>query len=132
MRRKPPGKLLPSAHAVDREFRVIRRSIRPAFRSPSAYGLCMDEDVIGTMFYVMDMVEGRILWDQSLPDYEPAERRAIYMAQIKTLADLHNTDYASVGLGDFGRPATISPARSTAGPSSTRPPRPSASRRSSG
>ncbi|MDR3510019.1 MAG: phosphotransferase family protein [Caulobacteraceae bacterium] len=104
MRRKPPGKLLPSAHAVDREFRVISALHPTGFPVARPYGLCVDEDVIGTMFYVMDMVEGRILWDQSLPAYEPAERRAIYMAQLKTLADLHNTDYVKVGLSDFGRP----------------------------
>ena len=104
MRRKPPGKLLPSAHAVDREYKVITALYPTGFPVARSYGLCTDESVIGTMFYVMDMVEGRILWDQQLPQYEPAERRAIYMAKIKTLADLHNTDYAAIGLEDFGRP----------------------------
>jgi len=104
MRRKPPGKLLPSAHAVDREFKVISALHPTGFPVARPYGLCTDEGVIGTMFYVMDMVEGRILWDQSLPQYEPAERRAIYMAKLKTLADLHNTDVEAVGLSDFGRP----------------------------
>ncbi|MEO8812738.1 MAG: phosphotransferase family protein [Caulobacteraceae bacterium] len=104
MRRKPPGKLLPSAHAVDREFRVIS-ALRPTgFPVPRPYGLCTDESVVGTMFYVMEMVEGRILWDQSLPGYPPAERHAIHMAAIDTLAALHNTDYQAVGLADFGRP----------------------------
>jgi aminoglycoside phosphotransferase (APT) family kinase protein len=68
------------------------------------YGLCTDDSVIGTWFYVMDMVEGRVLWDQSLPQYQPAERTAIFRAKIKTLADLHNTDYVAVGLEDFGKP----------------------------
>jgi len=104
MRRKPPGKLLPSAHAVDREFRVISALSPTGFPVPRPYGLCQDEAVIGTMFYVMDMVEGRILWDQSLPDYAPAERHAIHMAALKTLTDLHNTDYKAVGLESFGRP----------------------------
>lgn len=104
MRRKPPGKLLPSAHAVDREFRVISALYPTGFPVARPYGLCTDEGVIGTMFYVMDMVEGRILWDQTLPQYEPAERHAIYMAKLKTLADLHNTDHVKVGLSDFGRP----------------------------
>jgi len=104
MRRKPPGKLLPSAHAVDREFKVISALHPTGFPVAKPYGLCTDEGVIGTMFYVMDMVEGRILWDQSLPQYEPAERHAIYMAKLKTLADLHNTDYQAVGLGDYGKP----------------------------
>ncbi|MBS0409376.1 MAG: phosphotransferase [Proteobacteria bacterium] len=104
MRRKPPGKLLPSAHAVDREYRVISALGPTGFPVPRTYGLCQDESVIGTMFYIMDMVEGRILWDQTLPQYEPAERHAIHMAALKTLADLHNTDYKAIGLEDFGRP----------------------------
>ncbi len=103
MRRKPPGKLLPSAHAVDREFRVISALYPTGFPVPRPYGLCTDEGVIGTMFYVMDMVEGRILWDQALPAYPPAERHAIHMAALKTLTDLHNTDYRAVGLEGFGR-----------------------------
>ena len=104
MRRKPPGKLLPSAHAVDREFKVISALGTTSFPVAKAYALCMDEAVIGTIFYVMDMVEGRILWDLTLPDYAPTERAAIFDAQIKTLADLHNTDYAAIGLSDFGKP----------------------------
>jgi aminoglycoside phosphotransferase (APT) family kinase protein len=104
LRRKPPGKLLPSAHAVDREYRVITALGRTGFPVARTWGLCTDESVIGTMFYVMDMVEGRVLWDQSLPQYEPAERRAIYMAKIDTLAALHNTDYAAIGLEDYGKP----------------------------
>ena len=104
MRRKPPGKLLPSAHAVDREFKVINALYPTGFPVARPYGLCLDEGVIGTMFYVMEMVEGRILWDQTLPAYEPAERHAIFMGTAKTLADLHNTDVEAVGLGDFGRP----------------------------
>jgi aminoglycoside phosphotransferase (APT) family kinase protein len=74
------------------------------FPVAGTYGLCTDDAVIGTWFYVMDMVEGRILWDQSLPQCEPSERRAIFMDKIKTLADLHNTDYQAIGLGDFGKP----------------------------
>jgi aminoglycoside phosphotransferase (APT) family kinase protein len=104
MRRKPPGKLLPSAHAMDREFRVISALHPTGFPVARPYGLCVDDEVIGTMFYVMEMVEGRILWDQSLPAYAPAERHAIHMAALKTLADLHNTDVAAAGLESFGRP----------------------------
>jgi aminoglycoside phosphotransferase (APT) family kinase protein len=104
MRRKPPGKLLPSAHAVDREFRVISALHPTGFPVARPYGLCTDDAVIGTMFYVMEMVEGRVLWDQSLPAYAPAERHAIHMASIRTLAALHNTDYRAVGLEGFGRP----------------------------
>jgi aminoglycoside phosphotransferase (APT) family kinase protein len=104
MRRKPPGKLLPSAHAVDREYKVITALYPTGFPVARSYGLCTDDSVVGTMFYIMDMVEGRILWDQALPQYEPAERHAIYMAKLKTLADLHNTDYEAIGLADYGRP----------------------------
>ncbi len=103
MRRKPPGKLLPSAHAVDREYRVITALYPTGFPVPRTYGLCLDEDVVGTAFYVMDKVEGRILWDQSLPASAPAERHAIHMAALRTLAALHNTDYEAIGLTDFGR-----------------------------
>ena len=104
MRRKPPGKLLPSAHAVDREYRVISALHPTGFPVPRPYGLCLEDSVVGTMFYIMDMVEGRVLWDQSLPDCAPAQRHAIHMAAVTTLADLHNTDYRAVGLEDFGRP----------------------------
>jgi aminoglycoside phosphotransferase (APT) family kinase protein len=104
MRRKPPGKLLPSAHAVDREFRVISALHPTGFPVPRPDALCTDEEVIGTMFYVMDRVEGRVLWDQTLPAYAPTERHALHMAALRTLADLHNTDYKAIGLADFGRP----------------------------
>lgn len=104
LRRKPPGKLLPSAHAVDREFKVISGLWPTGFPVARPWGLCTDESVIGTMFYVMDHVEGRILWDGSLPDYQPAERAAIYQAKLETLAALHNTDVAAAGLSDYGKP----------------------------
>jgi aminoglycoside phosphotransferase (APT) family kinase protein len=103
MRRKPPGKLLPSAHAVDREYRVITALYPTGFPVAKSYGLCTDDSVVGTWFYVMDMVEGRIIWDQSLPHNTPAERYPIYMAQVTTLAALHNTDYKAIGLEDYGR-----------------------------
>jgi len=104
LRRKPPGKLLPSAHAVDREYKVISALGPTGFPVAKTYALCTDDAVIGTWFYIMDMVEGRILWDQSLPQYAPAERNAIFKAKIKTLADLHNTDYVQIGLEDYGKP----------------------------
>ncbi|HWT51349.1 MAG TPA: phosphotransferase family protein [Caulobacter sp.] len=104
LRRKPPGKLLPSAHAVDREFKVISGLHQARFPVARPYALCLDEAVIGTIFYVMDNVEGRILWDGTLPDYAPAQRRAIYEAEIDTLAALHTVDYAAVGLADYGKP----------------------------
>jgi len=104
LRRKPPGKLLASAHAVDREYKVISALYPTGFPVARSYGLCADDSVIGTMFYVMDMVEGRILWDQTLPQLSPVERRAIFMAKLKTLADLHNTDYVAIGLEQYGKP----------------------------
>jgi len=103
LRRKPPGKLLPSAHAVDREFRVISALYPTGFPVAKPFGLCLDESVIGTIFYVMDSVDGRILWDGSLPGCAPSERTAIYEAKIATLAALHATDYQAVGLEDFGK-----------------------------
>ena len=104
LRRKPPGLLLASAHAVDREFRVISALHPTGFPVARPYALCTDESVIGTIFYVMDMVEGRILWDQSLPHYRPADRGAIFGAKLSTLARLHGADPSALGLGDFGKP----------------------------
>jgi aminoglycoside phosphotransferase (APT) family kinase protein len=104
MRRKPVGKLLPSAHAVDREYKVITALHSTGFPVPRTYGLCTDDSVVGTMFYVMDHMQGRIFWDQTLPNYEPEMRHKLHMASVKTLADLHNTDYVAIGLEDFGRP----------------------------
>jgi aminoglycoside phosphotransferase (APT) family kinase protein len=103
MRRKPPGNLLPSAHAVDREFMAINALYPLGYPVARPYGLCMDESVVGTIFYVMDNVEGRILWDGTLPDYKPAERRAIYEAKVKTFADLHNVDWKKAGLEGYGK-----------------------------
>ncbi|MEW5864626.1 MAG: phosphotransferase family protein [Pseudomonadota bacterium] len=104
LRRKPPGKLLPSAHAVDREFRVIRALHAIGFPVARPHVLCEDESVIGTAFYVMDYVEGRVLWDQSLPGMTQAERRAIYDELNRVIALLHTVDYRAAGLADFGRP----------------------------
>ena len=104
MRRKPPGKLLPSAHAVDREYKVITALGTTGFPVPRTYCLCEDESVVGTMFYIMEMVDGRILWDPQLPGLDAAGRRPIFEAKIKTLAQLHNTDYEAIGLADFGKP----------------------------
>ncbi|MFP4519278.1 MAG: phosphotransferase [Oceanicaulis sp.] len=104
LRRKPPGKLLPSAHAVDREFKVMRALGGEGFPVPKMHGLCEDGSIIGTAFYVMDFVEGRIFWDPYLPDLDPSERAAIYDASNATLAQLHSIDYEKVGLGDYGKP----------------------------
>jgi aminoglycoside phosphotransferase (APT) family kinase protein len=104
LRRKPPGKLLPSAHAVDREFRVMQALGQADFPVPRMRLLCLDESVIGTPFYVMDFVEGRILWDPLLPGMQPVERAAIFDAMNRTIAALHSIDYAAIGLGDYGKP----------------------------
>ncbi|MBT8093106.1 MAG: phosphotransferase family protein [Gammaproteobacteria bacterium] len=104
LRRKPPGKLLKSAHAVDREFRVISALHAAGFPVPSPRLLCEDDDVIGTTFFVMDFVDGRIFWDLDLPGLEPAERTAIYDNVNATIAQLHNFDYRALGLEDYGKP----------------------------
>ena len=104
LRRKPMGELLPSAHQVDREPRVMAALHPTGFPVPRQYGLCEDDDVIGSAFYVMEMVEGRTIWDGTMPDLTSEQRRDHYHAMIDTLADLHNTDHVGIGLGDFGRP----------------------------
>jgi aminoglycoside phosphotransferase (APT) family kinase protein len=104
LRRKPPGKLLPSAHAVDREYRVIAALAQSPVPVAKAYALCEDSAVIGTAFYVMDYVEGRLFWDAALPEVAAPGRRAIYEELTRVIAALHAVDYAAVGLGDFGKP----------------------------
>lgn len=104
MRRKPPGKLLPSAHAVDREYKVITALGKTDFPVPKTYCLCEDTDVIGTMFYIMDKVDGRILWDLLLPSENNQSRGEIYDSMNATLAKLHTTDYKAIGLEDYGKP----------------------------
>jgi aminoglycoside phosphotransferase (APT) family kinase protein len=104
LRRKPFGPLLPSAHAVDREFKVIAGLHPTGFPVAKPYGLCTDDSVIGSWFYVMGMVEGRTIWDGAMPGSNPTERRNVYNAMIDTLAALHNTDVEAAGLSDFGKP----------------------------
>ena len=104
LRRKPTGVLLPSAHAVDREFKVISALSAQGFPEAKTYGLCEDVSVIGSMFYVMSLVEGRVYWNGMLPDHTPADRRGIYESEIATLARLHNYDPEAIGLGDYGKP----------------------------
>lgn len=103
LRRKPPGVLLPSAHAVDREFQVISALAAQGFPVARPHALCLDATVIGSIFYVMDKVEGRIFWDLKLPGLTPVERRAVYEAQTDTLARLHAFDPAAIGLGEYGK-----------------------------
>jgi aminoglycoside phosphotransferase (APT) family kinase protein len=104
MRRKPFGKLLPSAHAVDREFKVIAALGKQGFPVAKAYALCMDDGVIGSAFYIMSMEDGRIFWDPALPQLAKEERRPIFTSKIETLAKLHMYDPVAIGLGDFGKP----------------------------
>jgi len=104
LRKKPPGKLLPSAHAVDREYRVITALAATDVPVPRTYCLCEDESVIGQAFYVMDWVAGRIFRDPTLPGMEPAERRVIYDAMNETMARLHRVDFRAVGLETYGKP----------------------------
>lgn len=104
MRRKPPGRLLPSAHAVDREFRVISALHAAGFPVPAPLLLCEDEEIAGTVFFVMAYVEGRIFWNLGLPGVEKAERSAIYDHVNRTIAELHGFDWQAIGLGGFGRP----------------------------
>jgi len=104
LRRKPPGKLLKSAHAVDREFRVMRALGPTSVPVPRAIHLCEDESVIGSAFYVMEHVAGRVFWDPAMPECGAEERARVYDAMNAALAALHGIDPASVGLSDFGRP----------------------------
>ncbi|HXX06967.1 MAG TPA: phosphotransferase family protein [Pseudolabrys sp.] len=103
LRRKPPGKLLPSAHAVDREYRVIRALHTQGFPVAEPLVYCADESVAGTAFYVMDFVDGRVFWEPQMPGSNPAERAAVYDSMNATIAHLHGLDPAKIGLGDFGK-----------------------------
>jgi aminoglycoside phosphotransferase (APT) family kinase protein len=103
LRRKPPGKLLPSAHAVDREFRVISALYRQNFPVPEPIVYCDAADVVGTPFFIMIYVEGRIFWEPHLPDLSPAMRAAVYDAANATISCLHCFDPATIGLADYGR-----------------------------
>ncbi len=103
LRRKPPGKLLPSAHAVDREYRVIRVLHAQGFPVAEPLCLCQDESIAGTAFYVMSFADGRVFWEPQMPGSNPPERAAVYDAMNETIARLHKFDPAKIGLGNFGR-----------------------------
>jgi aminoglycoside phosphotransferase (APT) family kinase protein len=103
LRKKPPGTLLPSAHAVDREFRVISALWQTDVPVARPHLLCQDSSVIGTDFYIMDFVEGRVFRRLELPEMTPAQRHAIYATMVDVLAALHQVDFRAVGLTDFGR-----------------------------
>lgn len=104
LRKKPPGQLLASAHQVDREYRIMKALGATDVPVPHMRALCQDDSVIGTAFYVMDFLDGRIFRDAKLPDLTPTERAAVYDELNATLAKLHLVDYTAVGLGDYGRP----------------------------
>jgi aminoglycoside phosphotransferase (APT) family kinase protein len=106
LRRQPPGNLLKSAHAVDREHRVIKALADTRIPVPTVYHLCEDRDVIGSMFFIMEYCDGRIFWDASIPEVGKQERTAIYDEMIHILADLHQVDIEAVGLADFGKPGS--------------------------
>lgn len=103
LRRTPPGPLAKGAHAVDREARVLTALGRAGFPVAHVHGVCLDETVIGSWFYIMDMVEGRIFWDATLPGISASDRPAYFAAMNATLARLHQIDPDAIGLGDFGR-----------------------------
>ena len=104
LRKKPPGTLLPSAHAVDREYRILHALRDSGVPVPAVHLLCADESIIGTMFFVMDYREGRVFADRTLPGVSPADRTAIYDDMGRVLARLHGVDWRQAGLEGFGRP----------------------------
>jgi aminoglycoside phosphotransferase (APT) family kinase protein len=104
LRRKPLGHLLPSAHAVDREYRVMRALAHTAVPVPRMYALCEDDAIIGSTFYVMEFLDGRVFWDQRLPGIARAERRAMFDSMNAVIAALHSVNHTAVGLEGFGRP----------------------------
>ncbi len=99
----PVAKLLPSAHAIEREFRVMKGLAGTDVPVPHMYALCEDESIIGRAFYIMECMEGRVLWDQSLPGMEPAQRAAIYDEMNRVISALHTVDFAAQGLADYGK-----------------------------
>jgi aminoglycoside phosphotransferase (APT) family kinase protein len=100
----PAAKLLPSAHAIEREFRVMDALSKAGFPAARQYTLCEDEDVIGRAFYIMEFMDGRVLWDQSMPNMSNAERAAHYDEMNRVIAQLHTTDYKAIGLETYGKP----------------------------
>jgi aminoglycoside phosphotransferase (APT) family kinase protein len=103
LRRKPPGELLASAHAVDREYKVITALGKTDVPVAKTYGLCTDDSIIGTWFYIMECVEGRVIWGPTFPDVSSKDRPLYFKAMIDALAKLHKADYVKIGLGDYGK-----------------------------
>lgn len=106
LRRQPPGELLKSAHAVDREFRVMRALSGSDVPVAEVFHLCEDRDVIGSMFYVMEFCDGRIFWDSTIPEVSKSDRTAIYFEMNRVLAALHQVNLEETGLSDFGKPGS--------------------------
>ncbi len=104
LRKKPPGKLLQSAHAVDREYRVMKALESTDVPVARMYGLCEDDSILGAGFFVMEYVDGRLFWNVQLPELSPEERALVYEEATRVLAAIHGVSYEAVGLGDFGRP----------------------------
>ena len=104
LRKKPPGELLPSAHAVDREYRIIKALEETKVPVPRTVFLCNDENIIGTIFYVMEFVDGRIFWDPTLPEIDENKRMKVYEETVRIMAELHKIDVEKAGLLDFGKP----------------------------
>ena len=103
LRRKPPGKLLPKAHAVDREYKVITALYETDVPVPRTYGLCEDDSVVGTPFFLMEYVDGTVYWDHMLPKCSPEERALIYRNKNRVIASLHSVDFKEVGLENYGK-----------------------------
>lgn len=106
LRKQPPGKLLPSAHAVDREYRVLSALAATDVPVPRTHFFCDDPEIIGTPFYVMERLSGRVFWTPALPEVPVEARRAIHFGMADALARLHRVDYRAVGLGDYGKPGS--------------------------
>jgi aminoglycoside phosphotransferase (APT) family kinase protein len=104
LRKQPSGEVLPSAHAVDREYRVLRALAETPVPIPAALAFSAARDVVGTPFYVMERVEGRVFHDNAMPGVTPEDRRAMYLAMAETMANLHTVDWAAIGLSDYGKP----------------------------
>ena len=104
LRKKPPGELLPSAHAVDREYRIIKALEETKVPVPRTVFFCNDESIIGTIFYVMEFVDGRIFWDPTLPEIDENKRMKVYEETVRIMAELHKIDVEKAGLLDFGKP----------------------------
>ena len=109
LRRKPPGTLLPSAHAVDREYKIMRALADSGVPVPKVFALCEDPAIIGTAFFLMEYVQGRVFWDATLPGVAPPERAALYDELNRVIAALHAVDYTAVGLADYGRAGNYLP-----------------------